>query len=84
MQCIPPKKEVLKRTKNIAKQIKAKSVFVATDNNAMLDELTKALKKLGICVAFSNSLVVNFSCFFCSEDMNGSNAVREIQVITAK
>ena len=46
--CSPPKKEVLKRTKNIAKQIKAKSVFVATDNDAMLDELTKALKKLGV------------------------------------
>ena len=50
--CSPPKKEVLKRTKNIAKQIKAKSVFVATDNDAMLDELTKALKKLGVHCIF--------------------------------
>ena len=50
--CSPPKKEVLKRTKNIAKQIKAKSVFVATDNDAMLDELTKALKKLGVRCIF--------------------------------
>ncbi|EDO34766.1 predicted protein [Nematostella vectensis] len=48
--CLPPEKDILKRTKRIVKKIKAKSVFVATDNDPMLEKLTKALKKLEVTV----------------------------------
>ena len=49
--CLPSKKHILKRVKDVVKKLKAKSVFVATDNDAMIPDLTKALKKLGVGVA---------------------------------
>ena len=48
--CLPPKKEIIKKVKNIAKKTKAKRVFVATDNDPMTQELTKALKSLKVPV----------------------------------
>lgn len=47
--CLPPKSEILKETKKIVKKAKAKRVFVATDNDPMIKELTDALKSLKVC-----------------------------------
>lgn len=47
--CLPPKSEILKKTKKIVKKAKAKRVFVATDNDPMIKELTDALKSLKVC-----------------------------------
>ena len=49
--CFPPKKEILKRVKKVVKKIKAKRVFVATDHDPMLKDLSQALKslKVGYC-----------------------------------
>ena len=52
--CLPPKSEVLKKTKKIVKKVKAKRVFVATDNDPMIKELTEALKSLKVAVLFEN------------------------------
>ena len=54
--CLPPKSEILKKTKKIVKKAKAKRVFVATDNDPMIKELTDALKSLKVC-----------NCFVCIE-----------------
>lgn len=54
--CLPPKSEILKKTKKIVKKAKAKRVFVATDNDPMIKELTNALKSLKVC-----------DCFVCFE-----------------
>lgn len=50
--CLPPKSEILKKTKMIVKKAKAKRVFVATDNDPMIKELTEALKSLKVCSSF--------------------------------
>jgi peptide-O-fucosyltransferase len=46
--CLPSEKEILKRVKKTVKAVKAKSVFVATDDNPLLQKLTKALQKLKV------------------------------------
>ncbi|XP_020616507.1 GDP-fucose protein O-fucosyltransferase 1-like [Orbicella faveolata] len=48
--CFPPKSEILKKTKKIVKKAKAKRVFVATDNDPMIKELSNALKSLKVSV----------------------------------
>lgn len=48
--CLPPKSEILKKTKKIVKKAKATRVFVATDNDPMIKELTEALKSLKVSV----------------------------------
>ena len=48
--CLPPKSEILKKTKKIVKKAKATRVFVATDNDPMIKELTEALKSLKVTV----------------------------------
>ncbi|XP_073244298.1 GDP-fucose protein O-fucosyltransferase 1-like isoform X1 [Porites lutea] len=48
--CFPPKKEILKRVKKVVKKIKAKRVFVATDHDPMLKDLSQALKSLKVSV----------------------------------
>ncbi|XP_006818460.1 GDP-fucose protein O-fucosyltransferase 1-like [Saccoglossus kowalevskii] len=42
--CFPGVDEILKKTKKAVKKIKAKGVFVATDDNPLISELTKSLK----------------------------------------
>ena len=54
--CFPPKSEILKKTKKIVKKAKAKRVFVATDNDPMIKELSNALKSLKVR-----------NCFVCFE-----------------
>lgn len=46
--CFPTKQTILKQIKRIAKDIKAKSVFVASDHDHMIKELSHALKKLKV------------------------------------
>ena len=46
--CLPPVEIVIKQIKRGIKKIKATSVFVASDNNHLLPELTSGLKKMGI------------------------------------
>lgn len=48
--CFPPKKEILKKVKKVVKKIKAKRVFVATDHDPMLKDLSQALKSLKVSV----------------------------------
>lgn len=48
--CFPPNSEILKKTKKIVKKAKAKRVFVATDNDPMIKELSNALKSLKVSV----------------------------------
>lgn len=50
--CFPPKKEILKKVKKVVKKIKAKRVFVATDHDPMLKELSQALKSLKVWILF--------------------------------
>lgn len=46
--CLPLKSEILKKTKKVVKKAKATRVFVATDNDPMIRELTEALKSLKV------------------------------------
>ena len=48
--CFPPESEVLRLTKKIVKKTKAKALFVATDHNDMIHQLTKHLKSLGVTI----------------------------------
>lgn len=48
--CFPPRKDVVKKVKTIVKKAKAKRVFVATDNDPMIKELSGALKSLKVSV----------------------------------
>lgn len=48
--CFPPKKEILKKVKKVVKKIRAKRVFVATDHDPMLKDLSQALKSLKVSV----------------------------------
>ncbi|XP_031555037.1 GDP-fucose protein O-fucosyltransferase 1-like [Actinia tenebrosa] len=50
--CFPSEKEILKKVKKVVKAIKAKSVFVATDDNPLVKKLTKALEKLKASVHY--------------------------------
>ncbi|XP_070531653.1 GDP-fucose protein O-fucosyltransferase 1-like [Ptychodera flava] len=48
--CFPPVEDILRRTKKAVKKTKAKGVFVATDDNPLLSELSKSLKSLKVKV----------------------------------
>lgn len=48
--CLPEKQDVLKDVKRAVKAIKAKGVYVATDNDPMLNDLSKHLKSLKVRV----------------------------------
>lgn len=49
--CWPSKEEVAKRTRQLVKKYKAKSVFIATDSDPMVEEIKKELKKLKTVVS---------------------------------
>jgi len=49
--CYPPTSEVVKQLKRAIKNTGATSVFVASDRNHLLTELTEALKRMDITVA---------------------------------
>ena len=46
--CLPSKQDILKDVKKAVKTIKAKGVYVATDNDPMQEELNKHLKSLKV------------------------------------
>ena len=46
--CFPPKQDILNRTEEAVRKYKAKAVFVATDNDPMLEELKIRLKGLNV------------------------------------
>lgn len=48
--CLPPKEEVLRLTKNIVLSTKIKNIYVATDKDPMIKDLTKHLEKQKIKV----------------------------------
>jgi peptide-O-fucosyltransferase len=48
--CLPSKQTILKDVKKAVKAIKAKGVYVATDNDPLQDELSKHLKSLKVKV----------------------------------
>ncbi|KAK8725470.1 hypothetical protein OTU49_010875 [Cherax quadricarinatus] len=49
--CLPSENSIIKKLKRVAKSIGAKSVFVASDNDLMIDKLTQALKKMKVSVS---------------------------------
>ena len=46
--CFPPKDIVIKQVKAAIKEYAAKSVFVASDHDHMIADLTKALKRMEV------------------------------------
>lgn len=46
--CYPPKQDILNRTEEAVRKTSAKAVFVATDDDPMLDELKFRLKGLNV------------------------------------
>ncbi|CAH1253802.1 Hypp1248 [Branchiostoma lanceolatum] len=46
--CFPSKKEVLKAVRKAVKKVKAKSIYVATDNDPMLPDLRKEFDQLSV------------------------------------
>jgi peptide-O-fucosyltransferase len=43
--CMPPKEIIVRKLRQILKEGKYESIFVASDNNHMIHELTNSLKK---------------------------------------
>ena len=64
--CFPPEATVMKQIKRAVKSTKAKAIFVATDNDAMISKIQKYLKnskvrvqifiKLNFCICFDRGL----------------------------
>ncbi|KXJ14782.1 GDP-fucose protein O-fucosyltransferase 1 [Exaiptasia diaphana] len=52
--CFPSEQEILKRTREVVLKTKAKSVYVATDANAMLTQLRTSLADLKVTVIHGN------------------------------
>jgi len=51
--CLPSHDTIIKQIKRAVKTVKAKSIFVASDNDFMVDKLSKALSKMKVnCSAF--------------------------------
>jgi peptide-O-fucosyltransferase len=48
--CYPSTETIIKQLKRAIKKIKATSVFVASDRNHLLSELSKSLKNMGVTV----------------------------------
>lgn len=46
--CFPPKQDILNRTEEAVRTYAAKAVFVATDNDPMIDHLNFRLKGLDV------------------------------------
>jgi hypothetical protein len=46
--CFPSKENVIKQVKLAVKEYSAKSVFVSSDHDHMIPELTKALKRMEV------------------------------------
>ena len=46
--CLPSENTIVKKLKRVIKSIGAKSVFVASDNDFMIELLTKALQKMKV------------------------------------
>jgi len=52
--CAPPKDIILKTVKEIVVKIDAQFLFIATDNNPMLDDFEKNLQLLNVTIRFLN------------------------------
>jgi len=48
VMCMPPKEVIVRQLKQLLKEGKYESIFVASDNNHMIKELTNALKKFKV------------------------------------
>ena len=46
--CAPPKQEIIKKVKKYLKKSNSRRLFVGTDNNPMIKEFEKALKKMQV------------------------------------
>ena len=46
--CAPSAKEIMKTVKKYVKKVSAKRLFIGTDNNSMIPEFRKALKKMEV------------------------------------
>ena len=61
--CLPPDHIVIKQVKATAKLIKAKALFVATDDRPLIKELTKALKHMKVSIWWFLALAENIFLF---------------------
>jgi len=48
--CAPSAKEIMKTVKKYVKKVSAKRLFIGTDNNSMIPEFRKALKKMEVSI----------------------------------
>lgn len=66
--CFPPREDILNRTEQAARKHGAKAVFVATDNDPMLEELKLRLARINVsCVWFgpvpNRGIFIDYSSF---------------------
>lgn len=71
--CFPAREDVLNRTEQAVRKLGAKALFVATDNDPMLEELKLRLKGMNVsCVCLgpdaNRGIFVNFSSFALSHE----------------
>lgn len=52
--CFPSKETVFKQVKQAVKQYGAKSIFVSSDHDHLIADLTKVLKRMQVSSSFSN------------------------------
>lgn len=63
LMCNPTKAEIIKRVKQYVRLANAEAVFVATDNDAMMDTFRKELKRMKVLSLLGISLLRNLRCF---------------------
>ena len=54
--CAPPRDKVVKTAKETVERIQASFLFIATDNDPMLDEFRQVFESLNVSVSILNSL----------------------------
>ncbi|XP_071537854.1 GDP-fucose protein O-fucosyltransferase 1 isoform X2 [Panulirus ornatus] len=54
--CLPSENTIIKKLKRVIKSIGAKSIFVASDNDFMIERLTRALQKMKVFYIFGQCL----------------------------
>lgn len=58
--CMPPKEIIIRKLRQLLKEGKYESIFVASDNNHMIHELTNSLKKNKVIILEAIIFLKNF------------------------
>ena len=65
--CAPSKHEIIKKVKKYLKKISARRLFIGTDNDSMIKDFKKALKKMEASFLLSdNKFIKQWSHFYCA------------------